>query len=451
MAAPTPRKVNVAIVGGGIGGLTLALAMQRFYDMSQLDVHIYEAASQFSQIGAGINIWGRVRKIFTDLGLEADLARLLREDDMGYFTCRKSDQAEGQTFRDVYIENGKMMLLHRAEVQDLLLKHISPDIKIHLSHRLTDYSYTNHPTERIEMRFRSGQVAHCDLLIAADGVHSVTRRVFLSNLAEKTDRPELRDALAPVFSGTHAYRGLVAPEQLAEVWPNHPVLKKPFIYCGKDKHVVAYPISCGRAVNVIAFYTDMSKEDTPFEGSQIGQATTEQVMKTYEGWEPDVRAILSCMRNPSHWAIITQKPLDIWADDGVFLLGDAAHAMTTHLGAGAGQAIEDAYILAQILAREQRKGPLVILSSEAMALYNRLRPPIANFVLSRARLQNRFYEFNEEGADLGLLQKDSPALTETDRLARIGLAIWDGFHWREHPVVQETDAEVARAMDPLLD
>ena len=59
--------------------------------MSQLDVHIYEAASQFSQVGAGINIWGRVRKIFTDLGLEADLARLLREDDIGceYEACTR--------------------------------------------------------------------------------------------------------------------------------------------------------------------------------------------------------------------------------------------------------------------------------------------------------------------------------------------------------------------------
>ncbi|KAL1671441.1 hypothetical protein EV122DRAFT_226575, partial [Schizophyllum commune] len=359
------------------------------------------------------------------------------------FTCRKSDQAEGQTFRDVYIENGKMMLLHRAEVQDLLLKHISPDIKIYLSHRLEDYSYGTHAAERIELRFRGGQVARCDLLIAADGVHSVVRRVFLSNLAEKMGRPELRDALAPVFSGTNAYRGLVAPEQLAEVWPSHPVLKKPFIYCGKDKHVVAYPISCGRAVNVIAFYTDMSKEDTPFEGSQIGQATAEEVMKTYEGWEPEVRAVLSCLHNPSHWAIITQKPLVIWADDSVFLLGDAAHAMTTHLGAGAGQAIEDAYILAQIFAREQRKGLLAILSSETASLYNRLRPPIADFVSARARLQNRFYEFNEEGAELALLQKDSPVFIESDRLARIGHAIWDGFHWREHFIVKDTNTKVA--------
>ena len=56
---------------------------------------------------------------------------------------------------------------------------------------------------------------------------------------------------------------------------------------------MAYPISCGRYVNVIGFYSDMFKEDTPFEGSQIGQATTEEVMKTYDGWEPEVRAILS--------------------------------------------------------------------------------------------------------------------------------------------------------------
>ena len=90
------------------------------------------------------------------------------------------------------------------------------------------------------MRFRGGQVARCDLLIAADGVHSVVRRVFLSELAKKTDRPELLDALAPVFSGTNAYRGLVAPEQLEAVWPNHPVLTKPFI-------VRLYPMSSGEA------------------------------------------------------------------------------------------------------------------------------------------------------------------------------------------------------------
>ena len=121
------------------------------------------------------------------------------------------------------------MLLHRAEVQDLLLKHISPDIKIHLSHRLVDCSYTKHAAERIELRFRSGQVARCDLLIAADGVHSVVRKQLLPGLAGELGREELKASAQPLFSGSKVYRNLVPFEELAKVWPGHPTLVKPHI------------------------------------------------------------------------------------------------------------------------------------------------------------------------------------------------------------------------------
>ncbi|KAL1744720.1 hypothetical protein HDZ31DRAFT_82482 [Schizophyllum fasciatum] len=444
--AASPQRLKVAIVGGGIGGLTLALAIQHFCDMLRLEVHVYEAAARFSQIGAGINIWGRVHQIFAELGLEEEMTSLLRDGDSTIFTCRRSDQPEGVTFSEVDIEDGKMLLLHRADVQDILLKHISSDIKFHFSHRLKGYSHVGCDAEQIELSFRDGQTTRCDMLIAADGVRSAVRPLLLQQLAETLGKPELRTAFAPVFSGTKIYRGLVTSEKLAEVWPGHPALTMPFIYCGKNKHVVTYPISRGEYVNVVAFYSDMSREDTAFEGSQIEQATTEEVLRTFQGWEPMVRAILGCMHEPSHWAIITQKPLDTWAADGVFLLGDAAHAMTPHIGAGAGQAIEDAYVLARIIAHAQRKDPLEVRSDDSAHLYNRLRPPIANYVQARARLQRQFYEFNGEDGDTGRSQTDSPAYAETDRLLEIGRAIWDGFHWQRHTIVRETDEEVARAL-----
>lgn len=451
MGAPESRKVQVAIIGGGIGGLALVLAMQRFCKMSDFDVHVYESATQISQIGAGITVWQRTFELLSDMGMEEDFAALRPEDEKMSFTCRKSDQPEGKTFRDIEMLDGAMLTLHRAQVQDIFLKHISKDIHFHLSHRLESYSYTDDATERIALKFRGGQDARCDLLIGADGVYSAVRHTYLPRVAEKLGKPEYLDYVDAVFSGSCVYRDLIPFEKLEEVWPNHPTAKVPYQYCGKNKHIVTYPVSQGnrRFVNVVGFYCDLSKEDSPYSGSYIGSSTTQDVLKTYEGWEPEVMAMLGCMANPSHWAVLTIKPFDIWAHDDVMLLGDSSHAMTPHLGAGAGQAIEDAYYLAKILAHAQKEGPLEVLSDETMNLYNRIRPPVANFVQARARLQTRFYEFNEEGQDLSLVEADSPVYTEPDRLQKLGHGIWDGYHWRRHTIVRETDAEAARVLSDV--
>ncbi|KAL1745565.1 hypothetical protein HDZ31DRAFT_81840 [Schizophyllum fasciatum] len=450
MAAQVPRKISIAVIGGGIGGLALVLAIQRFCDLSKLTINVYESASQISQIGAGINIWERVYHMLEKLGLEADISSLLNEGQNMSWFCRKSDQPEGVPMRTIiFKEAGRMLLLHRADVQDVFLKHISPEVKIHLSHRLESFSHTEDVIEKIKLKFKDGKEARCDLLVGADGVHSVVRRQLLPYLADKLTRPELRESAEAVFSGSKVYRDLVPAEELAKAWPGHPVLGKPHIYCGKGKHVVTYPISQGRFINVVPFYTDLSLEYAPFKGSQIGQATTKEILENFSEWEPEVRALLGCMQRPSHWSVLTLKPFDTWAADGVVLIGDAAHAMTPHVGAGACEAIEDGYVLAQILARAQRKDPFEILSDETMSLYNRLRTPIGNFVQARARLQVRFYEFDEEGGDFSLLDKDSPVLRERDRLLKLSLGIEDGYMWHQHKVICETDAAVEQALSSL--
>uniref|UniRef100_D8QB72 FAD-binding domain-containing protein n=1 Tax=Schizophyllum commune (strain H4-8 / FGSC 9210) TaxID=578458 RepID=D8QB72_SCHCM len=318
--------------GAGIGGLSVVRAIERFCDMSKLDVHLYEAAAQISEIGAGLSIWQRVYDILTDLGLESDMRECLDnaetdcEQSPSAFTFRKSDQPEGVTFKEVYSEDGgKSFLLHRAKIQGMLLEHISSQVKIHLSHRLDGYEYTEAPTEKIKLRFRGGQEARCDLLIAADGVHSVVRRQFVARLADKLDKPELKQAMEPEYNGSRIYRGLVPQEKLATVWLDHPALRKPNIYCGKDKYIVTYPIVKGEIVNVALFYTDKTGVETAYADPDIGDATMEEMNKMYEGWEPQVQALIKCMPDPSrHWVLLTQKPLETWADEGVMLLGDAA-------------------------------------------------------------------------------------------------------------------------------
>ena len=125
-----------------------------------------------------------------------------------------------------------MFLLHRAEIQGMLLAQISSRVKIHLSHRLDGYEYTEAPTEKIKLRFRDGQEARCDLLIAADGVHSVVRRQFVARLADKLNKPVLQQSMEPEYSGSRIYRGLVPHEKLATVWQDHPALTKPYVVRG---------------------------------------------------------------------------------------------------------------------------------------------------------------------------------------------------------------------------
>ncbi|KAL1749297.1 hypothetical protein HDZ31DRAFT_59581 [Schizophyllum fasciatum] len=466
----TPQKVEIAIIGGGIGGLALVLAMQRFCDMSKFSVHIYEGATQISQIGAGITVWPRTIEMLRELGMGEDFAAFCAKDDeLRSFICRKSDQPEGLTFREIFLEEGNMLMVHRAEVQEIFLKYISKDVHIHLSRRLESYSYTDDATQRIALEFRGGQKAQCDLLIGADGVNSAVRREFLPRLAENLNKPEYNDSIEPVFSGSCAYRGLIPREKLEKRWPGHPTLNRPYQYCGKDKarpkfgpvHIVVFPVQRGRFINVVPFYFDRAREDSFWEGSAARSATTQEVVAMYEGWEPEVQALLECLENPVHWSLLTVKPVDIYADDAVMLLGDAVHALTPHLGAGAGQAIEDAYVLGRILGHVSSKsGPGSVLAPATMTLYNRLRPPVANFVQARARLQTRFYNFNEVGEDLGLLETGSPVhaivgsavdadAVDGDRLARLGHGICDGYHWRKHSIVRKTDEEMQRLLGSM--
>ena len=111
---------------------------------------------------------------------------------------------------------------HRADIQEVLLKHVSPNTKPHLSHRLSTYTETN---DGVELEFTNGSKATCDILVGADGINSVVRKVFLSK--EKGIDPSSEEAekvSQPVWSGTMVYRSLINSEVIRLMNPNHPAL-----------------------------------------------------------------------------------------------------------------------------------------------------------------------------------------------------------------------------------
>ncbi|KAF9002468.1 salicylate hydroxylase [Cyathus striatus] len=386
-------KFTVAVIGGGIAGLTLAAAVGAMDPEHRVEIDLYEATAEFGEIGAGINVWPRVWSVLKELGLEKSVIDLLPEypDDKPrlVFNVRKSDQKHGVEIRDIYIKGGSLRF-HRADFQRTLLKHVPPNYNLHTSKRLINY--VEHD-DHVEIEFQDGSRARCDILIAADGIKSRTRRIFLRSFPE----PECyENSLNPVWSGMIAYRGLVPMDKLSARCPNHRVTKKPMMYVGKMKHLIVYPVAKNQLINVVAFYSDFTMEGSSWEGPTFSSATREEVLDKFRSWEDEVFQLLDCIETPTKWAIQAVKPFDCWGKGKVVLMGDAAHAMTPHQGTGAGQAIEDAYILASLLTNEKcNKKTLSTVSK----VFSEIRQPVGNKVLDDSRKQGMRCQLVASGFD----------------------------------------------------
>ncbi|KAH9475471.1 Salicylate hydroxylase [Psilocybe cubensis] len=396
--------LRIGIIGGGIGGLTLAVALSRLNLQDHIQVNIYESAPELTQIGAGITFWPRAWKILEKLGVDSVLAGQLSPGQhipdgtprLG-FHFRKADQPNGTPIRDLVFA-GAALSFHRAVVQEVLLKNLSPSIQCNLSKRLRCYSVLSN---EIQLSFEDGTTAYCDLLVGADGLKSVVRKQFV-----RENEPFSQTTSDPVWSGSFAYRSMIPSHLIAAELPEHRALNIPTIYCGKNQHIVAYPILQGSVINIAAYVCDMEKEGTQYDGPSFQDAKNEEVVPFFDSWEEEVRCLVKHMSKPSRWAIHAIQPLRSYTYGNVLLLGDAAHAMTPHQGNGAGQAIEDSYILAHLISKAvQTQVPLSRLTN----IYDAIRRPFANFVHSASRTHGLLYEFNapeflevQKGEEVGL-------------------------------------------------
>ncbi|KAF9007509.1 salicylate hydroxylase [Cyathus striatus] len=382
-----------------------------------IDVDIYEAAAQITQVGAGISVWPRTWEILRTVGLENTLIKYLGTTEVltarRIMTYRKSDQKKGFDFAEIINAGG--VTFHRAELQETLLSKISPRYRIHLSHRLASYIEKDNA---IELSFENGTTKACDFLVGADGVKSATRRQFLSNRT-----PEEAASIDPIWTGTNAYRGLVSGIDMAKLHPDHPALSKFMVYCGKHKHIVSYPISQGTHINVVALFSEPEKEGTLVQGPLVCDATVDEIISTYEGWDEEVVSYLRLLETPTKWAMQKVKPMKYYASGRILLLGDAAHAMPPHLGSGGGQAIEDAYIFSVLLSTALReRKPL----SEVTRVYNAIRVPVGNQVMAASMMQGALADFDVPGINNDIQDGDySVSVSQLQTTAEAIKKNWD--------------------------
>jgi salicylate hydroxylase len=354
-------SIRIAIVGGGIGGTAAAL----FLHQAGMDVTVYEQASEVRDVGAGIVVAPNMVRLLRKLGVADELAACAVRLDAAWEFRRWRDgrvlfvQPMAEECERLY--GAHCYVVHRADLLAMLHGAL-PRHRLRLDHRCVAVEQDEHVV-RLMFASRTGRALSetADVAVGADGIHSVVRQLIASSVAAR-------------FSGLCAFRCLV-PAQIAPDVALRPVQT---LWLGPGRHLVHYPISAGRLVNVVAFVPagDWRTESWTADGD-IADLRAE-----FEGWDARLGQLIAAATSTRRWAVYDRDPLARWTCGRVTLLGDAAHPMLPFFAQGAAQALEDAAVLAGCLRDSNADS-----ASRALQRYEQLRRPRATHVqlMSRGR------------------------------------------------------------------
>ena len=312
------------MIGGGIGGLTAAVALRR----AGFEVDVYEQAPELTQIGGGINMGPNAARILYRLGLGAGLDR----DGVRPLTSHQRRWQDGRTLQRAALNplceklyGAPHITIHRADLLAAIAAGF-PAERVHLGHRLVGLEDRG---DGAEARFENGARVKADVLVGADGIHSAVRAALFGDEE-------------PRFAGCVAYRGLVPAERIADLG----LERGSQSWVGPGAHLVHYFVSGGRLLNFVGW----TEHDAWNREDWTDRATVERALAAFEGWHPQVRQIIAAAETCFIWALFDRDPLQHWSVGHTTLLGDACHPMYPFMGQGAAQAIEDGAALAACLA-----------------------------------------------------------------------------------------------------
>ena len=316
-------SLRIAIVGAGMGGLATAAALRRV----GIEVAVYEQATQFARIGAGIQIGCNAMKVLRELGLE----RRLRAQSFYPRSWNNRDWRTGEIkFDMIFGESAERkfgapyLLAHRGDLHAALATAV-PEECVKLGHKLVGLDEVG---DSIRLRFANGATALADAVVGADGVHSLVREILFGT--------------SPVnFTGRIAYRttypaALLGGERIDDCTK----------WWGEDRHIVIYYVKPDRSE--VYFVTSQPEPEFRIE-SWSAKGDVRQLRAAFKGFDPRVENVLAACPDVHKWAIVDRDALPRWAERNVTLLGDACHPMMPYMAQGAAMAIEDAAVLSRCL------------------------------------------------------------------------------------------------------
>jgi salicylate hydroxylase len=353
---PHPR---IAIIGGGIGGVALSGALRKF----GVESHIFERAPAFGEIGAGIQMTPNAVKVLRALGLWSQLR------DVSFLP----QSIVGRDWRTAHVNfqtplkdecprlyGAEFFHTHRADLHRILATLVPPET-VSLSKACVSVTQ---PADAAVAAFADGTTYDADVIVGADGLQSIVRQSLFGSESPRFTGMMCWRFLYPVPDGR--LLDFVSPD--ASFW------------LGPHGHVVTYYVSSGRAVNVVAI------RDTAawVEESWNVPSTREEVMDGFPNWHANLQRLFSHAEHVVKWGLFDREPMPTWTSGRITLLGDAAHPMLPFLSQGAAMAIEDAFVLARVIA--EATDP-----KAALKQYERLRLPRTSRVQLESRKRGQTY------------------------------------------------------------
>jgi salicylate hydroxylase len=372
------QRLRISIIGGGIGGLTLAIALGQ----RGVTAQVFEQAAELSEIGAAVALSANATRELRRLGVLDPISPVATQPtELIYRNWRDGRRiAAHRVGRDLAYQKrfgAPYYGIHRADLQRILSGALG-GAGLHLGHRLINLVEWS---DTLGLEFANGRFQQADLVIGADGIRSVVRRFVTGG----------DDVL---YSGTSGFRGIVPVDRLPSLPDPHAIQ----FWMGPNAHLLHYAIGRGgHAVNFLAAVEGpavWSHAEKWLAEVEPGEAEA-----AFGGWHPAVTEIVGAVEHKVRWGLFTVRPLLHWSRGRAVLLGDAAHAMLPHHGQGANATIEDAITLAELLASAFPGEP-----EAALDRYQTLR-----------RARTRKIQRSSQATNYLLHLPDGPALAERDR------------------------------------
>lgn len=354
--------MKVIIVGAGIGGSGLALAL----DQMGIDYVLLEQAVAFEEVGAGIQLSPNGVRILEALGLGKALAGFCTTPDFHKYSAWDTGETILSTPLMPKVLEAYGYAYYHAHRADLIAALTGSLQKAHLqlNTRVRDFGQEG---ERVWVECEDGTRITGDVLVGADGIHSAIR--------ERLFRPD-----PPRASGYVTWRGVVDASAVADL--QIPI--SAYVDMGPRLSFVYYYVSGGARLNWLALgQTNDRKRE-----SWSQTASKQEVMAAFDGWYERPRAVIDATPTTFVTALFDRQPLSRWVSGRVALMGDAAHAMLPYHAQGAVQSLEDAWVLARCL--EQGGGD----AAAALDRYEALRLDRANTLVQQSRNAERWYHLD---------------------------------------------------------
>jgi salicylate hydroxylase len=341
--------MKIIIAGGGIGGLTAALCLMR----AGHQVVVLEQAAELREVGAGLQISPNSARVLAALGLLKDLEAVAFKPEALEMRWGESGQVVFSLPIGARQEEqwcAPYLHIHRADLVGVLaarLMLVDPGA-LQVGAQVTSIG----PSDTgVRVTLASGNRLEGDVLVGADGIHSVVRAHLLG-----PDRPR--------FTGNVAWRAVVPVERLGANLPPPTAC----VWVGPGRHAVTYRLAGGRLANFVGVVETAVEPDESWRA----QGQRAQALADFAGFAAPVRTLIEQADDLFLWALRDRAPLSRWHEGPVALLGDAAHPMLPFLAQGASMAIEDAWVLAGCLRQAG--------DASGLARYERLRKPRASRV-----------------------------------------------------------------------